>query len=119
MDQRFDTVKIQGLSQAGHGPKMKDLFFLGLWHETCDQGHRHTAEMTDPFQDFFPVHERHPGIKEDEIVMMVPDLLKPLFSVQGAIDFIAFLLEGFTELLTDHFFVIDDQEFNDGLTPKR
>jgi len=114
MNKGFYVVKVQGLAQTGQGPKMQDLFFLGLGHKTRDQGHRHPAKVTDPLQDFFPVHERHRGIKEDEIVMMGLDLLEPLFSVQGAIHLIAFVLEGLAELLADHFFVVDDQKFDDG-----
>ncbi len=65
--------------------------------------------MTDPFQDFFPVHERHRGIKKDKIIIMSLDLLEPFFTVQGEIHLVAFLLEGLAEFLTDHFFIIDDQ----------
>ena len=109
MDQRFDTIKIQGLAQTGHGPQMEDLFFFGLRHKTRDQSHRHPAKMANPLQDLFPVHERHRGIKKDKMVMMALDLLEPFLAVQGAIHFIALMLEGLAKLLADHFFVVDDQ----------
>lgn len=102
-------VKFQGLTQADHRPKVKHLTLLGLWKKARDQGHRDLAEMTDPLQDFFPVHERHRGIKEDKIVIMILDLPEPFFAVQGEIHLVAFLLEGLAKLLTDHFFIIDDQ----------
>jgi hypothetical protein len=69
--------------------------------------------MADPLQDLFPIHERHRGIKKDKVVVILLDLLEPVFAVQSAIDLVAFLLEGLAKLLTDHFFVVDDQQLDD------
>lgn len=94
---------------------MKDLLFLGLRDEPRDQGHRDLAEMPDPLKDLLSIHKGHRRIEKNKIVMVVLDLPKPLFAVQGAIHLKAFMLEGLAKLLTDHFFVVDDQQFNDGI----
>jgi len=114
MNEGFNPVKVQGLAQADHRTKMQDFFFLVLRQETRDQGHRHPTEMTDPLQDFFSIHERHRRVKEDKVVTLSLDLPESFLAVQGTIHFITFLLEGLTKLLTDHFFIIDDQQLNDG-----
>lgn len=114
MDQRFDAVKVQGLAQTGRSPEMKDLFFLGVRDKTRNQSHRDLAEMPDPLQDFLPIHEGHRGIKKNEIIIVILDLPEPFLAVQGAIHLVAFMLKGLAELLTDHFFVVDDQQFSDG-----
>ena len=69
--------------------------------------------MTDSFQNFFPVHEGHRRIKKNKVVIISLDLLEPVLAVQCAVDLVAFLLEGLAEFLTDHFFVVDDQQLDD------
>ena len=116
MNEGLHPIKVQRLAQADHGPKTQHLFFFGLRQKTRDQGYRDLAKMTDPLQDFFSIHERHRGIEKDEIVMARLDLLKAVLTVHRAINLIAFMLQGFAELLADHFFVINDQKFYDGAT---
>ena len=113
MNEGLDPVKVQGLAEADHRPEMEDLFFLGFRHEARDQGHRDRTEMTYPLKSFFPVHDRHGRIKKDQVVVIVLDLPETVLAAQRAVDLMAFLLEGLTELLTDQFLVIDDQKLND------
>lgn len=69
--------------------------------------------MADSFQHFFPIHEGHGKIQENEIVLVLLNLLDSFFPVEGTIHLMPLLFKGFAEFLANHFFVIDDQEFDD------